>query len=114
MPRPWPFSWRRYRECRMPDPSLDPRKIGLERGEAVEIVGRSEQVDIRERRLHAARDRRVVAPAEERVEPDDAAAAQAEAPHLGAERSRLAGGGAVRDAGQGGARVGDAACGPTI
>ena len=69
----------------------DPREIRLERREAVEIVRRREQVDIGQGRLHAARLRAVVPPADQRVEPDDAAAAPAQAPHLGAEPLRLAG-----------------------
>src|SRR5262249_62179325 len=68
----------------------DPREVRLERRQAVEIVGRREQVDVGQRRLHAARHRRIVAPADQRVEPYDAAAAPAPAPHLGGATLRLA------------------------
>src|SRR5258708_17995951 len=69
----------------------DPRQIGLERGEAREIMRRREQIDIGERRLHAARLRGVVPPADQRVEPDDAAAAAAQLPHLVGEALRRTG-----------------------
>src|SRR5580704_12516519 len=67
------------------------RQIGLERGETLEIVRRCEQIDIGQRRLHAARLRGVIAPADQRVEPDDFFAAPPQPAHLLAELTRLAG-----------------------
>src|ERR1700676_3837549 len=57
-----------------------PRKIRLERREAFEIVGWSKKVDIGQCRAHAARLRAVVAPADQRIQPDDPAAAAPQAP----------------------------------
>ena len=65
------------------DPSDSyPREIWLEGRKAFEIMGWSKQIDIRQRRLHAARLRAVVAPADQRIEPDDAPAATTQAPHF--------------------------------
>src|SRR6202451_3801462 len=58
---------------------LDFRQIGLKGREAFEIVRRRKQVDVRQRRLHAARLRRIIAPADQRIEPDNLAAAAAQA-----------------------------------
>src|ERR1700732_4162365 len=60
----------------------DPRQIGFERRQAFEIMGGREQIDVGQRCLHAARLRAIVAPADQRIEPDDAAAAPAQGPHL--------------------------------
>ncbi len=49
----------------------NPRQIRLERSEAFEIVRRREQIDVRQCRLHAAGLRRIIAPADQRIEPDD-------------------------------------------
>src|SRR5262249_37521249 len=78
----------RERSSRVQSPS-DPREVRFERRKAVEVVGGREQVDVRQRGLHAARGRPVVAPADERIEPDDAAATCAQAPHLGREACGL-------------------------
>src|SRR5262249_28895798 len=61
----------------------DPRQIGLERRQSFEIVGGSEQVDIGQRGLHTARLRAVIAPPDQRIEPDDASAAAAQPPQIG-------------------------------
>src|SRR5262252_3153056 len=91
-----------------------PCEIGLERREAREIVGRREQVDKGQRRLHSPRARAVVAPAEQRVEPDDAPAAPPQAAHLGREPLGLAGVVAVGDDHHGGARIDDAPRVPAV
>src|SRR5208282_40572 len=75
---------------------------------------RREQVDIGQRRLHAARRRLVVAPADQRIQPDDATAAPREAPHFEAEALRLAGVVAVGDDDERGARIDDALAVPAI
>src|SRR5262245_21397676 len=92
----------------------DSREIRLERREALEIVGGREQVDVRQRGAHAARRRLIIAPADERIEPDDAAAAAAQAPHLGGEALRFAGVVAVGDDHDCGARIDDAGRVPAI
>src|SRR5262245_61634067 len=92
----------------------DPRQIRLERRETFEVVGGREQVDMGEGGLHAARLRAVIAPAEQRIETDDTAAAPAQAPHLFAEAFRLAGVVAVGDDHHGGARVDHAPRVPAI
>src|SRR5262245_40440459 len=63
----------------------DPGQIGLERRETFEIVRRREQVDVGQGSLHAARLRAVIAPADQGIEPDDAAAGAAHGPHRLAE-----------------------------
>src|SRR5580704_5779530 len=90
------------------------RQIGLERGETFEIVRGSEQIDIGQRRLHAARLRRVIAPADQGIEPDDFSAAPPQPAHLFAELFRLAGIVAVGDDHQRGARIDDAPGVPAI
>src|ERR1700734_2254578 len=90
------------------------RQIGLERGETFQIVRRREQIDIGQRRLHAARLRGVIAPADQRVEPDDFFAAPPQPAHLLAELTRLAGVVAVGDDHQRGARIDDAPGMPAI
>src|SRR5580704_6655388 len=90
------------------------RQIRLECGEAFQIVRRREQVDIGQRRLHAARLRRVIAPADQRIEPDDFAATPPQPAHLLAELARLAGVVAVGDDHQRGARIDDAPGVPAI
>ena len=45
-------------------------------------MGGGKQIDIRQRRLHAARLRAVVAPADQRIEPDNAPATAPQAPHF--------------------------------
>src|SRR6202161_4098269 len=90
------------------------RQIRLERGETFEIVRRREQIDIGQRRLHAARLRRVIAPADQRIEPDDFPATPAQPAHLLAELARLAGIVAVGDDHQRGARIDDAPRMPAI
>src|SRR6202045_2191760 len=92
----------------------DLRQIGLKRRETFEIVRRREQVDIGQRRLHAARLRRVIAPADQRIEPDDFSAAPPQSAHLFAELARLASVVAVGDDHQRGARINDAAGVPAI
>src|SRR5262245_18003281 len=62
----------------------------LERGEAGEIVRRSEEIDMRQGRGHAGGDRGVVAPAQHRVEPDNTARAPADLGELASERRRIA------------------------
>src|SRR5580692_2729876 len=92
----------------------DLRQIGLECGETFEIVRRREQIDIGQRRLHAARLRRVIAPADQRIEPDDFFATPPQPAHLFAELFRLAGVVAVGDDHQRGARIDDAPRVPAI
>src|SRR5580704_7616772 len=92
----------------------DPREIGFERREAGEIVRRREQVDIGQRRLHSPGAGAVVAPADQRIEPDDAAAAPPQTPHLLPELLRLAGVVAIRHDHHGGARVDHAPRVPAI
>src|SRR5271170_7265646 len=92
----------------------DPREIRFERRETFEIVCRCEEVDVRQRRLHAPRLRRIVAPANQRIEPDDFAAAPAEPPHFFAEALRFAGVVAVGDDHDSGARIDDAPRVPTV
>src|SRR5262249_14658039 len=48
----------------------DPRQVGLERREARQIVRWREQVDVGKRRLHPPRAGTVIAPADQRIEPD--------------------------------------------
>jgi hypothetical protein len=62
-----------------------PREIRLESRQAFEIVRGGEQVDVWQRRLHAARLRAVVAPADQGIEPDDAPATATQAAHFLAE-----------------------------
>src|SRR5580693_8565466 len=93
---------------------LDLRQIRLERREAFEIVRRREQIDIGQRRLHAARLGRVIAPADQRIEPDDFAATPPQPAHLLAELTRLAGVVAVGDDHQRCARTDDAPGMPAI
>src|SRR5580700_2955722 len=90
------------------------RQIRLERGEAFQIVRRREQIDIGQRRLHAARLRRVIAPADQRIEPDDFSATPPQPAHLLAELARFAGVVAVGDDHQRGARIDDAPRMPAI
>src|SRR5262245_20740242 len=59
-----------------------PCEIRLEGRQAFDIVRRREQVDIWQRRLHAARLRAVTAPADQRIKPDDAPAAATQAAHF--------------------------------
>src|ERR1700719_1671780 len=92
----------------------DLRQIGLERGETFQIVRRREQIDIGQRRLHAARLRSVIAPADQGIEPDDFSAAPQQPAHLFAELPRLAGVVAVGDDHQRGARIDDAPGVPAI
>src|SRR5580700_4863291 len=92
----------------------DLRQIGLERGETFEIMRRREQIDIGQRRLHAARLRRVIAPADQRIEPDDFPATPPQPAHLFAKLARLAGVVAVGDDHQRGARIDDAPGVPAI
>src|SRR5580698_8016931 len=92
----------------------DLRQIGLERGETFQIVRRRKQIDIGQRRLHAARLRRVIAPADQRIEPDDLFAAPPQPAHLLAELARFAGVVAVGDDHQRGARIDDAPRMPAI
>ena len=80
----------------------------------MQVVRRREQVDIGQRGLHAARRRRVVAPADQRVQPDDAAAAPREPPHFEAEALRVAGVVAVGDDDERGARIDDAGAVPAV
>ena len=91
-----------------------PREIRLEGRKAFEIVGWGKKVDIGQRRLHAARLRAVVAPADQRIEPDDPAAASTQAPHFLAKQFRLAGVIAIRDDHHRGARIDDPSRMPTI
>src|ERR1700684_1138552 len=90
------------------------RQIRLERGETFQIVRRREQIDIGQRRLHAARLRGVIAPADQRIEPDDFSTAPPQPAHLLAELARLAGVVAVGDDHQRGARIDDAPRMPAI
>src|SRR5580704_6486960 len=90
------------------------RQIRLERCEALEIVRQREQIDIGQRRLHAARLRRVIAPADQRIEPDDLFASPPQPAHLFGELARLAGVVAVGDDHQRGARIDDAPGVPAI
>src|SRR5580704_5714092 len=92
----------------------DLRQIVFERGETFQIVRRREQIDIGQRRLHAARLRRVIAPADQRIEPDDFLAAPPQPAHLLAELFRLAGVVAVGNDHQRGSRIDDAARVPAI
>src|SRR6185437_6051400 len=71
--------------------SLEVPERRLERREAVEIVGRGEEIDIRQRRGHAARRRRIALPAQQRIEPDDAPRPALQLPHLGCKVRGLAG-----------------------
>jgi hypothetical protein len=50
---------------------LDPRELGAELLEAREVVSPSEEVDVRQRRLHPARERLVLGMLVEWVQPDD-------------------------------------------
>src|SRR5262245_348302 len=68
-----------------------PREIRFEGRQAFEIVRGREQIDIRQCRLHAARLRAVVAPANQGIEPDDAPAAATQTAHFLAEHFRGAG-----------------------
>src|SRR5580700_1437100 len=92
----------------------DLRQIGLERGETFEIVRRREQIEIGQRGLHAACLRGVIAPTDQRIEPDDFPATPAQPAHLFAELARLAGVLAVGDDHQRGARIDDAPRVPAI
>src|SRR3984957_5993490 len=92
----------------------DLRQIRLERRETFQIMRRREQIDIGQRRLHAARLRGVIAPADQRIEPDDFSAAPPQPAHLFAELARHAGVVAVGDDHQRGARIDDAAGVPAI
>src|ERR1700685_250054 len=90
------------------------RQIGFERGETFQIMRRREQIDIGQRRLHAARLRGVIAPADQRIEPDDFPATPAQPTHLLTELARLAGVVAVGDDHQRSARIDDAPRVPAI
>src|SRR5215813_9297177 len=92
----------------------DPRQMRFERREAFEIVGGSEQVDIGQRGLHPARPWAVIPPADQRIEPDDAPAAPAQAPHLLGEPLRLAGVVAIGHDHDRGARIDHAARVPAV
>src|SRR6266545_1469648 len=92
----------------------DPREVRFERGEALEVVGGSEQIDMRQRRLHAACFGAKALPADKRVEPDDPPASLPQAPHLGGEPLGLAGVVAVRHDHDRGARIDHAPRMPAI
>src|SRR5262245_2893408 len=68
-----------------------PREIRFERRQAFKIVRGREQVDIGQRRLHAARLRAVVAPADQGIEPGDAPTAATQAAHFLAQHFGRAG-----------------------
>src|SRR5262249_57155753 len=59
-----------------------PCKIGFQCRQAFEIVRGRKEVDVRQRCLHSARLRRVVPPANQRIEPDDFPAAPTETLHF--------------------------------
>src|SRR5579862_393995 len=92
----------------------DLRQIGFECRQTFKIMRRREQVDIGQRRLHAARGRRIVAPADQRIEPDDLFAAPAQPTHRRGKFFGRAGVVAVGDDHHRGARVDDAPCVPAI
>src|SRR6185437_2463570 len=69
--------------------SLEVRKCGLERREAVEIMCRGEEIDIGQCRGHAARRRRIALPAQQRIEPDDAPRPALQLAHLSGQIRRL-------------------------
>src|SRR6516162_10644311 len=68
-----------------------PREKRFQGSKTLEVMGRREEVDIRQCGLHAARLRTIVPPADQGIEPDDPAAAPAEPPHFIGESLRLAG-----------------------
>src|SRR5262245_18779932 len=100
--------------CFMDRPSLKARQIRFEGGQGFEIMGRREQIDVGQRRLHALRDRRIALPPEHRVEPDDAPAAPLELPHFrgkGRRRARVV---TIGDDHNAGARMNDARGMPAV
>src|SRR5262249_60530566 len=68
-----------------------PCKIGFKCRQAFEIVRGRKEVDVRQRRLHSARLRRIVPPAEQRIEPDNLSAAPSQAPRIPSKLFELAG-----------------------
>src|SRR5262249_28263423 len=91
-----------------------PCKIGFKCRQAFEIVRGRKEVDVRQRRLHSARLRRIVPPADQRIEPGNLSAAPSQAPHLPSKLFGLAGVVAVRDDQHSRARIDHTARVPTI
>src|SRR5215831_8938882 len=91
-----------------------PCKIGFQCRQAFEIVRGRKQIDVRQRCLHSASLRRVVPPADQRIEPGNLSAAPSQAPHLPSKLFGLAGVVAVRDDHHSRARIDHTARVPTI
>src|SRR5262245_45579644 len=91
-----------------------PGEIGLKGRKAFEIVGRGKQIDKRQRCLHAPRLRTVVAPADQRIEPDNAPAAATQTPHFLTELLGRTGVVTVGNDHNGSARIDHAARVPTV
>src|SRR5262245_6342467 len=89
-------------------------KIGFQCRQAFEIVRGRKEIDIRQRCLHSARLRRVVPPADQRIEPGNLSAAPSQAPHLPSKLFGLACVVAVRDDHHSRARIDHTARVPTI
>src|SRR5215471_21854480 len=91
-----------------------PGEIGLECRKAFEIVRGGKQIDIGQRCLHAARLRAVIAPANQRIEPDNPSAAPTQPPHFLTELLGCTGVIAVGHDHHGRARIDHAPRVPTI
>src|SRR5262249_16874494 len=91
-----------------------PCKIGFQCRQAFEIVRGRKEVDVRQRCLHSASLRRVVPPADQRIEPGNLSAAPSQAPHLPSKLFGIAGVVAVRDDHHSRARIDHTARVPTI
>src|SRR5262245_23175901 len=92
----------------------DLRQIRLQRFETREIMRGTEEIDIGQGRAHSSRDRRVIAPADHRIEPGDLPAAAAQCRHFRAQVFGRAGVVAVGHDHDAGARVYDAPGVPAV